>query len=103
LPLLAFAHPVIVEHIENPYRRFQTHDDTIHVHEPRYSVSIEIKSSILNSTVNNTQNNANGKFEIMKNVKCANVAMGDNSKHIADFYSFGDKNMLSSTGSNRGG
>jgi hypothetical protein len=103
LPLLAFAHPFIVEHIETPYHRIQTHNDTIHVHEPRDGTSIEIKSSISNSSVNKTQNNANGKFGVINNAKSANVAIGDNSKHTADFHSFGHKKMLNSTGSNTGG
>ena len=103
LPLLASAHPFIVEHIETPYHRIQTHNDTIHVHEPRDGTSIEIKSSISNSSVNKTQNNANGKFGVINNAKSANVAIGDNPKHTADFYSFGHKKMLISTGSNTGG
>jgi hypothetical protein len=102
LPLLAFAHFFIVEHIETPYHRIQIHDNTIHVHEPRDGTSLEIKSSISISSVNKIQNNANGKFGVINNAKSANVAMGDNSKHTADFHSFRHKKMPNSTGSNTG-
>jgi hypothetical protein len=40
---------------------------------------------------------------VVNNAKNANIAMGDDSNHTADFHSFGDKNMLNSTGSNTGG
>jgi hypothetical protein len=101
LPILASAHPVIVEHTEIPNRRIQTHEDPIHSLHPRDSVTIDLKNSFSNSTVSNSQNNA--KFEIVNNGKNANIAMGDQSNHTADFHSFGDKNMLNSTGSNTGG
>jgi hypothetical protein len=75
----------------------------VYVLEPRDRISVEIKSSISNSTVNNTQNNAISKFEVINNAKNENVAMGDNSNQTADFHSFGDKNMLNPTENNTGG
>jgi hypothetical protein len=103
LPYLTPAHPIIVEHTEIPNRPIQTHDDPIHALHPRDSVTIEIMSLFSNSTVINTQNNANGKFKVVNNANNANIAMDDNSNHTADFHSFGDKIMLNSTGSNTGG
>lgn len=103
LPYLTPAHPIIVEHTEIPNRPIQTHDDPIHALHPRDSITIDIKSLFSNSTVTNTQNNANGKFEVVNNANDANIAMGDNSNHTADTHSFGDKIMLNSTGSNTGG
>ncbi|KAL2066079.1 hypothetical protein VTL71DRAFT_2150 [Oculimacula yallundae] len=67
----------------------------------RDSVTIKIENSFQNTTVINSQNNA--KFEVINNAKNANIAMGDKSNHTLDFDSFGDKNMLNSTGSNTGG
>jgi hypothetical protein len=102
LPSLAFAHPIVVEHTEVPNRPIQTHDDPIHALHPRDSVTIEIKSSFSNSTIKDTQNNINGNFEVV-NANNANIAMGDDPNHTANFHSFGDKNTLNSTGSNPGG
>jgi hypothetical protein len=102
-PFLAFAYPTIIEHTEVPNRRIQTHDDPIHALHPRDSVTIDIKNTFSNSTVYNSQNNIKGKFEVVNNAKNANIAVGDHSNHTADFHSFGDKNMLNSTGSNTGG
>ncbi|KAN0096448.1 hypothetical protein V8E51_015253 [Hyaloscypha variabilis] len=103
LSSLVLAHPIIVEHIEIPHRQIQTHDDQVHALHPRDSITIEIKSSFPNYTVSNIQNNVKGSFEVVNNAKNANIAMGDNSNHTADLHSFGDKNMLNSTGSNTGG
>jgi len=68
---------------------------------PRDSITINISSQMNNSNVCNAANDA--KFEVVKNAKNANIAMGDKSNHTANFESFGDKNMLNSTGSNTGG
>lgn len=68
-----FAQPI--KHFENPpdYR------DQTHVLHLRDSVTIEIKNSFANSSVSETQNDANIKFEVVNNANNANIAMGDNS------------------------
>jgi hypothetical protein len=101
LPIVASAHPIIVEHTKIPNRRIQTHEDPIHTLHPRDSVTIDLKNSFSNITVSNSQNKA--KFKIINNAKNSNIAMGDQSNHTANFQSFGDKNMLNSTGSNTRG
>jgi hypothetical protein len=101
LPIVASAHPIIVEHTEIPNRHIQTHEDPIHTLHPRDSVTIDLKNSFSNTTVSNSQNNA--KFKIINNAKNSNIAMGDQSNHTANFQSLGDKNMLNSTGSNTRG
>jgi hypothetical protein len=67
----------------------------------RDSITISIHSEMNNSTITNAANAA--KFEVVNNAKNANIAMGDSSNHTASFSSFGDKNMMNSTGSNTGG
>lgn len=124
------CYPVIVEHTTITNNHIQLHDDPTHLplpphartitignssislHDPsssttrnilhkRDSVTISIDTSFSNTTVINTQNDA--KFEVINNAKNDNIAMGDHSNHTANFDSFGDKNMLNSTGSNTGG
>ncbi|KAF8850053.1 hypothetical protein BDZ45DRAFT_208775 [Acephala macrosclerotiorum] len=67
----------------------------------RDSVTISISTTLNNTTVCQSANTA--KFEVVNNAKNTNIAMGDSSNHTAGFHSFGDKNMLNSTGSNTGG
>ncbi|CZR69727.1 uncharacterized protein PAC_19627 [Phialocephala subalpina] len=74
---------------------------TLSHHSHRDSITISISSLLNNTTVCQSANAA--KFEVVNNAKNANIAMGDSSNHTADFHSFGDKNMLNSTGSNTGG
>lgn len=119
MPLAVLGHPLIVEHStissnpiqvhNDPLRGLQLQDDVIiqvftpvkHSIQKRDSVTIHIESAFHHTSVENTQNNA--KFQVVNNAKNANIAVGDHSSHSQDFDSFGDKNMLNSTGSNTGG
>ncbi|KAG4433301.1 hypothetical protein IFR05_011221 [Cadophora sp. M221] len=119
MPLVALSHPLIVEHNTISHNPIQIHDDALHglqaqkdvttqVNSPainsvqkRDSVTIHIESVFHHTSVSNVQNYA--KFEVINNAKNAEIAMGDHAGHTQDFDTFGDKNMLNSTGSNTGG
>jgi hypothetical protein len=72
-----------------------------HSLQSRDSITIEISSSFSNTTVSNTQNNA--RFQVINNAKNSAIAVGDDATHNVTFDSFGDKNMINSTGSATGG
>ncbi|PVH83486.1 hypothetical protein DL98DRAFT_585382 [Cadophora sp. DSE1049] len=118
MSLAVLSHPLIVEHSTISNNPIQAHNDPLHglqfqdvtiqILNPvshsiqkRDSVTIHIESAFHHTSVANTQNNA--KFQVINNAKNANIAVGDHSTHPLDFDSFGDKNMLNSTGSNTGG
>ncbi|KUJ16563.1 uncharacterized protein LY89DRAFT_734661 [Mollisia scopiformis] len=67
----------------------------------RDSVTISISNTFNSTTVCNSQNDA--KFEVVNNAKNADITVGDNTSHTSNFHTFGNKNMLNSTGSNTGG
>ncbi|KAL5325652.1 hypothetical protein ACEPPN_006781 [Leptodophora sp. 'Broadleaf-Isolate-01'] len=119
MPLAALSHPLIIERSTISNNPIQIHADafyglqaqkdvTIHVNRPtshsiqkRDSVTIHIESAFHHTSVSNAQNYA--KFEVINNAKNAEIVMGDHAGHTQDFDTFGDKNMLNSTGSNTGG
>jgi len=95
LPLVALAYPFKPSSNSLPF------SSTLPTLHPRDSITILVTNTLTNSTATSSQNNS--KFEVVNNAKNAAIALGDNSTHEVDFDTFGDKNMLNSTGSNTGG
>ena len=106
LPFLAIARPLL-SYTTIPHRPIIHDGKTLladmksAVIHARDSITINISNSFSHANVSNSHNNA--KFEVVNNAKNAAIALGDNFAHDVKLDSFGDKNMLNSTGSNTGG
>jgi hypothetical protein len=105
LPPLALTHPLL-NHTTIPHRP-EIHDGKTLLTDmkrtlirTRDSITIKISNSFFHTIISNAQNNA--KFEVVSNAKNAAAALGDNSTDDVTLDSFGDENILNSTGSNTG-
>lgn len=93
--------PTNINHLDRPYRSASRLSKNLRPLQPRDSITIDISNTFNNSDVTNAQNNV--KFQVINNAKNAAIAMGDNATHNVTLDSFGDKNMINSTGSATGG
>jgi len=81
-----------------------TQNNHLHKYDPQDSITINVHNIFINTTFsNNTYSSTTQKFEVVNDAKNVAIALGDNSNHTTDLHSFGDKNMINSTGSNTGG